>query len=92
MDTAGLGRPQLLPRKPGPDSEPRTDSVPTRVRQRNGKIRQHLVERTSPAFPRFDETFPPICFYTVESEDTSSGTPACTLSTTAVDRWTGPAS
>jgi len=70
MDTAGLGRPQLLPDgNLDPILSPGLIQVPTRVRQRNGKFVNTLLSDIT-GFSRFDETFPLFAFYTVESDDT----------------------
>jgi hypothetical protein len=52
-----------------PLTEPGLLQVPTRIRQRNGKIVNTLLSDVS-GMARFDETFPLFAFYTVESDTT----------------------
>src|SRR6266478_1677415 len=52
-----------------PLTEPGLLQVPTRIRQRNGKIVNTLLSDIT-GMARFDETFPLFAFYTVESDTT----------------------
>ena len=70
MDVGGLGRPVLLPDgNLDPILSPGLIQVPTRVRQRNGKVVNTLLSDIT-GYSRFDETFPLFAFYTVESDTT----------------------
>ena len=70
MDTQGLGSPVLdTAGNLDPLLSPGLIQVPTRVRQRNGKIVNTLISDIS-GTARFDETFPLFAFYTVESDTT----------------------
>jgi hypothetical protein len=71
MDVQGLGSPVLLPGTLDldPALSPGLLQVPTRVRQRNGKIVNTLLSDITGS-SRFDETFPLFAWYTVESDTT----------------------
>jgi len=70
MDVGGLGSPITLPDGSlDPALSPGLLQVPTRVRQRNGKIVNTLLSDISGS-SRFDETFPLFAWYTVESDTT----------------------
>jgi hypothetical protein len=70
MDTGLRGSPVLLADgNLDPILSPGLIQVPTRVRQRNGKIVNTLLSDIT-GFSRFDETFPLFAFYTVESDTT----------------------